>query len=94
MAVLPDSPRSAVFCRGVLDGLVGRRLQDHATAGRVGRRVGLEDGVDPAAAQPRQQASHELLVEPADQLGARRASCWKGQLRNRSWSWVGARTGA
>ena len=53
----------------MLAGLGGRLLEDHATAGRVGRRVGLEDGVDPAAVQPGQQASQELLVEPADQLG-------------------------
>jgi hypothetical protein len=45
---------------------------------RVGRRVGLEDGVDPAGAQPRQQASQELLVEAADQLGHAEPAAGRG----------------
>ena len=49
----------------MLDGLAGRPLHQHTAAGRVR----LQDGLDPAAAQPGQQASQELVVEPADQLG-------------------------
>ena len=60
---------SRVLRRAVLDGLVGRPLQEHTAACRVGRWVGLEDGVDPAGAQPSQQAGDEVVVEPADQLG-------------------------